>query len=263
MKKRLLALLLAIVGLSGLLGFGVTRAADIRTADFTNIGRDEVIDSSLYVAGATITMQGTVKGDLFCAGQSVEIDGVVEGDVLCASQTLRINGTVIGDIRAAAQTAVVGAQVGRSASILGQTVTLSEDARVQADLTIFGNALHILGQVGRDMVGGSEVATIAGVIGRDIEMASNSVTLVDDARVNGNFIYTSNNDATVSQSAVVGGTTQRKDPQTQQNREQASPLGLLAGPLYWFAAMFLVVLRRCSCRHALSTKLLPYYLSIP
>lgn len=244
MKTKLCAIALGMVAISTLLFGSAVGASSFRAADNTTVGKDEVVDSSLYAAGSTITIQGTVKGDVYCAGQIVEITGVVEGDVMCASQTMRIDGTVFGDVRVAAQTVSIGASVGQSVTAFAQDVNLTESANVQSDATIFASSIRILGQVGRDIVAGAENINVLGVIGRDAELDGKQVTLAANSRIDGNLVYISNNQASIDPTAVVVGSTTKKAPEKRQTEVSpmvAVPFGAtVAGAFYGFLVILVI-----------------------
>jgi hypothetical protein len=63
LRSRWLLLLAALL-LLGFFAVTPAQAADARGGDQVVIGRDEVINDDLYVAGNTVTIDGTVKGDV-------------------------------------------------------------------------------------------------------------------------------------------------------------------------------------------------------
>lgn len=168
------------------------------------IAADKTVDSSAYVAGNNVIVEGTVKGDLYCAGKTITIKGTVEGDVLCAGMDLTIGGTVTGDIRAVGSDITMNGNVAGSATLAGQKLTIAKDATVGRDATLGGETLSIEGAIGRDVMVGSSTFSLGGMIGRDATAGVTSLTVTGGAQIIGNLSYTSQTKGTISESAVKG-----------------------------------------------------------
>ena len=80
------------------LGAGLTLAAGIALPAFASglvnmtgapsIPAGQVVDGSAYLAGSTVTVQGTINGDLYCGANNVIITGTIEGDVICGANPM-------------------------------------------------------------------------------------------------------------------------------------------------------------------------------
>lgn len=191
-------------------------AADFRSGNSTSVGKGEVIDSSLFIAGRNIDVAGEINGDLYCAGASVTVTGTVHGDVLCAGQVVDIRGTVDGDVRVAGQNVTVGAKVNGNVSAAGQTVTYSAEASAR-DVSIAGQTLTVNGSVARDADVAGNTSTINGSVGRNAQAVGETVTLGDSAKIAGNFTYTSHQDVSKTNGASIGGATRHEYPKQQDN----------------------------------------------
>ncbi|MFQ5825843.1 MAG: hypothetical protein ACE5IA_00670 [Dehalococcoidia bacterium] len=229
------AKLFAIVGLLFLLGAFLSPpvlAAQFRQGDDVTVGRDEVIDDDLYVAGGTVIIDGTINGDLLAAGRTVRVNGQVNGSVFAAGQTVTVAGKVGGSVMAAGQTVTVSAVVGRSVRIAG--TTLSVTGEIGGDVLATGNSLDMASTatINRDLVFGGNESFLAGSVGRMVKAAGNEVTLAGNIKgdvdieaerlrlspgshTGGNLVYTSENEANIGQGAVVAGTTTRKAPEVK------------------------------------------------
>jgi cytoskeletal protein CcmA (bactofilin family) len=238
--KRIIGIVLGMLALSGVLFIGAAHAINARSGNTVVVGKGETVDSSLYIAGSNVTIDGTIKGDVFCAGQTVEINGTVEGDVICAGQTVRVGGQVQGNVRVAAQSATITAPIGGSLTVAGQSVTLADGASIGRDVTAYGQSLSLRGKVGRDVVGGGQQMTLNGEVGRDVELSGDRVTLENSARINGNLNYHSNNQADIRQGATVNGRTKRYELPKQANRQTNWFAAALGGAVYWFLALTLI-----------------------
>lgn len=214
--KRIVAvLLLAAVPVFA----GVTLASAQRFS--TTVDENETVRSSIYSMGKTIDINGKIEGDVFCAGQSVTIEAEVWGDVICAGMDVTIAGKVHGDIRVAGQTVTIEAQTEQSVTVAAQKFSLDVGAVVGRDLTATGDNMNIKGSVGRDVLSSANEVTFNGVVGRDVKANGTKIRLKQDARIAGNFTYSSRSDAEMAKDAVVMGITKKETPK-QENRSWLS-----------------------------------------
>ncbi len=212
------------------------QALTLKTEDSNYVAKEEVIASSLYTAGSTITIDGKVQGDVICAGQSVVINGVVDGDVICAAQSITINGAVNGSVRVAGNSIVINGKVARTVMAAGATVTLAPSASIGWDLLVGSANLEVRGTVGRDFDGAGSKVLIGGNIGRNVWLAldegdskkenkvadKSALTLTKDANVNGNLSYKGKRDATIEEGAVIKGTVTRDETIMGSSKESSS-----------------------------------------
>jgi cytoskeletal protein CcmA (bactofilin family) len=199
--------LFGLLLLPAFLWVGVARAQSFRTGESTTVAANEVVDSSLYIAGRTVDIAGEVNGDVFCAGQNVTISGKVNGDVICAGQTVNISGTVMGDVRVAGQTVTVSAEIDGNLSAASQSFSLTSEGKVGQDAGIGGNDVTLNGSVGRDLAVGGATVILANTVGRNVTADTQDLTVRGQARVNGDVTYTSPNKADISRDAQIAGTT--------------------------------------------------------
>lgn len=241
-KLRILAATLLTALASGLIFSGVAGAQEFRASNNTNVSRDEVIDSSLFIAGSSVNIDGEIHGDVFCAGQSVTVSGHVHGDVLCAGQTVRISGTVDGDVRLAGQTVSISSEIKGNATIGGQSFNLESSGLIKGDATIGSNDASLNGIIGRDLaVGGSRI-TISSTVGRNIRGSVEDLTLTTTAVVKGNIEYTSKKDFSRAPEAQVIGQVTRHTPVAGTPKRGAVFGFNLMWFLYWFLAMLAIAL---------------------
>lgn len=144
-------------------------AADGRGGDRVVIPASQVIDDDLYVGANDFVLDGTVKGDLLVAARTVTINGTVEGDLWAIAQSVVVNGIVLDDVR-----------------IAGAVLTLGPEAQVKSDTLGAGYSLETRpgSQIGRDLVVGSYQTLMAGDLGRNAYLSSNSVDI--EGTVGGN-----------------------------------------------------------------------------
>lgn len=243
MKKMRIA---AVVLLGFLFGSivmgGVAGAHTFRGGNDTNVGRDEVIDGSLFIAGSNVNVDGEVFGDVFCAGQTITVSGKIHGDVLCAGQTVRINGDVTGDVRAAGQTVSVSSIVDGNATVAGQTFTLESSGSVGGDITIGSTDALLNGTIGRDLAVGGNKVVVTSNVGRNIKGSLEKLELTDTAVINGDIEFTSPRDLERAAEATVLGSITRTAPESTTSKRGAVFGFSLLWFLYWFLAMLVVAL---------------------
>lgn len=240
MWRRIMMFAALALGIS-LLGFGAVNAAAVRSGDSVNLAQNETIDASMYVAGTTISIAGTVKGDLYCAGQTVEITGNIDGDVLCAAQQIRVSGVVGGDVRLAGQAVSVDGSVSGSGTVFAQTFEQTSRGKIDRDLTIYAQTLNLRGQTGRDVLGAGQITTISGTVGRSVEIETEKLVINSSGKIGGDLTYTSRNKVSLESGATVSGNTQQKMPaQKTEEVEAAKVVAAPAAAAYSFMAMLVL-----------------------
>jgi len=224
MSKTRIAILSLFATLAIALIFPLgAKAIMFKGDDSTYITKDEVVSSSLFVAGSSIIIDGKVQGDVFCAGQNITINGVVEGDVFCAGQSVTINGFVGGSVRMAGNNLFVNGKVSRNVMAAGANLSIAPEAQVGWDLQFAVAMAEIRGKVVRDVDGAGAKIAVAGSIGRNVYLALDdnrekdnsdnnkpTLTVSKEAVVNGNLIYLASKDASFENGSTIKGTIEKK-----------------------------------------------------
>lgn len=211
-------------------------AMEFRTSDGSVvIGQDERIAGSLFAAGDTVEINGTVDGDVYCAGKTIMVTGTVTGDVLCAGQTLRVTGPVAGSVRTAGQMITMDGTVGRNVNAFGQTVNLEKNAVVDGDAVLAGQAMVVGGTVVKGLVGAGDTISLDGTVDGDMNLAVSTLQVGENTRVKGKLMYESAKDAVVAPGAAVGTLVKqpvRKDMGDWQKPQKKLPqfMGAMAKP---------------------------------
>lgn len=239
-KTRVLNLLTLFV-LALFIFVPAASAYDGRGGDSVVIGQDQVINDDLFVAGETVTVDGTVNGDLFAAGRTVIINGKVAGNVLAAGSIVAINGEVGYDVFAAGAAVTLGsdARVGHNAYTAGAGVESQAGSQIGGSLFIGAGQGLVSGQVARDLLAGVGRLRLEGAVGRDAKIAVDAsdssfspgymygpnmpslpvvppgLTFGKEARVAGALAYTSSK-AVAEASRVAPKVTHNLPPQDEQ-----------------------------------------------
>ena len=213
MKKWFIIALAAFFGF--LLSLGVAQAAEFRPETKPIVAKNEVIDDDLYIAGGNVSILGTVNGDLFVAGGTVDVAGTIGGDVMGAGGWINIQGKVADDVRMAGGGASISGEVNGDVFMAGGTVQLAESARVGGDLVVGGSEATIAGEVGGRLFGGATQMTISGQINKDATIGTGWLTLEPSAKIKGNLIYESTQEADIKPGAEIAGTVTRQEPEVE------------------------------------------------
>lgn len=238
MKKYKLLAVAAVLAPVGLVAAPVAAHSmtNMRSGNIASVAKDEVLDSSVYLAGTTVTVAGTVRGDVYCAGQNVDVTGTVEGDVICAGQTVSISGSVLGDVRVAGQTVTLAGPVAHNLTAFGQSVTVAGSAVINMDATVYGSSVQMGGKVGRDATVGGQTVTLAGSIGRNVVAGVEQLAVGGGARIGGDVEYTSYNQLDKGNGASITGKTTRHDPPADYEKAESSWATQFWNVAFWFGA---------------------------
>lgn len=222
-------LVLAAAALLALLAVPA-RAADTRGGDNVIIGRGEVVNGDLYVAGDTVVVDGTINGDLVAIGGMVTLNGTVNGDLLVAGQSIVVNGVVSDDVRAAGQAIRLapGARVNGDLVIGGLSLETQAGSAVQGDVLLGAYQALLAGQVGQRVLGGLDRMELRGAVGGDVDVTVSgdaaaaavqfapagqlpipavrpNLTVADTARIGGRLTYRSTTEADIATAAQIAG----------------------------------------------------------
>jgi len=222
MKKAIILMALAIT-LTPL----AASAYAIKTADSVYVPKTETIEGNLYAAGANITVEGKVNGDVICAGQAINISGEVSGDVICAGQAINVTGNVGGSLRAVGNSINLSGQVSRNVMAFGASILSAGGSSIGWDLLAVGAFAQIAGNVGGDLYGSLGQAAISGQIGKNVNLefgrqnkkaGAPPLIITGTAKINGDLKYTSSENATIENGAVIKGQTTHNLPKATAAR---------------------------------------------
>jgi hypothetical protein len=171
-KQRLhwvLALSLALTLVLGLAGSVL--AVDVRGGDTVTIGKDEVIDDDLAVAGNTVIVDGVINGDLVAAGTKVVVNGKVNGSLMMAARTLALNGQVGGTVYSAGAALTVGPQavVARSLFFAGYSYTAEPGSTIGRDNIVAGYQGVFNGEIKRNLQAYLTALELNGVVAGNVD----------------------------------------------------------------------------------------------
>ncbi len=207
-RRRALGLLAIVTLVVGLLP--LPAAAQRVQSSVVLIRADDVITEDLYAAGNTIVVSGVIQGDLTAvAFDSIRIDGVVEGDVVAVSDRIEITGRVEGSVRVGGRTVVIDGDIGDDLFVGAVGLTTGASSVVGRDLLVWARTAELLGRVERRVEGTQNRVRIGGSVLGGVRVTAGAVTLLPGLRVEGDVVYTSDDEATVADTAGIDGNITR------------------------------------------------------
>jgi len=191
-------------------GAVVTTTGEERVAA---VPKNQVVNDDLFITGQEVLVEGTVNGDVYAAGGMVRIRGTVNGDVLAAGGNVEISGKITQDIRAAGGNVRIDeAQVGDSVTVVGGNISIDKETKIGGGLVFGGGSIDSQANVGRGITGGGGAVTLDGIVAKDIQVGAGALTLGSGAKVNGDLIYSSEEEPRFVGEATVSGKIRKVIP---------------------------------------------------
>lgn len=221
------------------------RAVYFESGNSITLPKDKKMDETVTIAGSSLTIDSDVNGDLLCAGKDVVVNGNVKGDILCAAQTVKINGNVDGDVRVAAQSIELNGLVTRNVYALSQSLTLAKFSAIKGDILFGVQNIDLRGALGRDMAGAGEQIRISGSLLRNAKVTGSKISLIDPAKVGGDFEYymTDTGIASISQKNVKGRLVKHEIAQVERTNKEfkdISSAAMVTGKIFWIISNLLL-----------------------
>lgn len=214
-------------------------AAEFRSSQngSVELGKNESA-KNLYIAGNSVNVSGTAKGDLVAAGNTINVSGPVGDGLFAAGSSINVSGAVGKNARIAGSNINIVSNIGGDLLVGGATLTISPESSIGGDLVAGVNTMTLNGPVnGKLMLAGNDI-TINSKIDGNVEVEANNLVLGDNANIGGSLTYKSPKAAQISSSAVVAGTTDFKKTKTETKTYNK---GMLAGVLGIFGFMGLLM----------------------
>jgi len=159
----LVAVIVGLIATSAVLAQDQTLGGKIRSGSTVVVPATETVNSSLYISGGTVSVDGTVNGDVVAAGGNVTVGGPVTGDVIAAGGTVTITGAVKDSVRVAGGTVVVGGNVAGDVLVAGGRIDVT--GQIGQDLIIYGGQVTVSGSVAGNVTGNASAYSRTGTVG--------------------------------------------------------------------------------------------------
>ncbi len=195
-----------------------------------------------YLAGRSVNVLAPVNGDLVTAGQRVTVEQPVSDDVIAAGERIAIRAGIGDDVRLAGRQVDLAGAIADDAVVAGETVTLAPGIRIGNRFWVAGRLVEVGGEVGGELRAAGQSIVISGSVGGDAILLGEEIEILPNARIDGNLVYRSNQEAIIADGAVIAGSVERK-PLDMPDRPEVpmwpGALGTLLsllvclGVLYW------------------------------
>lgn len=216
-------------------------AADLRSGDTITVASGEVVEDDLYIAAESIVIDGTINGDLWAVGRIVTVNGAVNGSIVAVAETINVNGDVAHAARLAGETLNIRGDVGGDLIAFCSAANIASTAEIGGDLLVGAGNVRIDGLIGGDVKGGGGEVTIAGEVHGDVELEVDDLTIASTANIEGDVIYTSENEANIQSGAWVGGTTTHNVPEVEEPAGAALAAGIASGVMGKVIAFLMIL----------------------
>lgn len=211
MRKLLFGAVIFLFSLS-FFATGVFAKDSVVAGGNIKLQENETVEGDYFAAGDQVEIYGSVTGDVYAAGGIVIIDGQVGGDVLAAGGTITIGGSVAQNVRALGGQVNVRAQIGRNLSVAGGNIDISDTANVTGNLAVVSGSVNVDGPIGGNVQAGVGSLVLSNTVDGDVNAGVGALSVTSGAQVNGNLTYYSDNQASISESAVISGGVNREMP---------------------------------------------------
>ena len=216
----------------------------IQQEDPVIVAASETINDTLLITTKTATIHGDIKGNLFVAAEDIEVTGDISGNLITVADNVTISGSVGGMTVSLADAIIFEeASIGGDLWLAGDTIKLDAKSETQGNLASFSSSLTMEAKVAKDMLVAAERVLISGEIGRNLNVATKHISLLDDAMIGGDIIYrTATKDRLVLGDDVIirGEIDYQGKPQNVQARNHFVSDSFYLWELLWLVGAFIV-----------------------
>lgn len=187
-----------------------------------------VIDDDLYIIRGDILINGTVRGDVVILSGHVEILGNVSGDVWVGSGDVIIKGNVGDDVRVGTGTLKLDGKIGDDLLVGAGNIFISNNSFIGGDLVYGSNNIELGGDVGGNVYGMSDSATIIGHIQGETNLEVENLSVLPSARIDGNLSYSSPKESIIAPGIVGKNINFNKKDLTKKEKN------IVISIIWWF-----------------------------
>ncbi len=166
-----------------------SRALDLRFhEDEVAVAAGETVSETMIVNADTVRIDGVVDGDLIVVlAERLILRGEVRGNVFCSARTIEVSGKIEGNLHGIGEKVRIDGEVGGNLYSVSELVTLADDGQVKRDSTHVAAGATLDGRIGRDLFFLGDWIELRGTVDRNMETRGERVSLLDEARVDGDL----------------------------------------------------------------------------
>jgi len=197
-----------------------------------SLGEGDVLSDDLWLSANSIEIKGQVKNDLFllAAGQSwkdqnekdgaVALAGQFANDIWAIGDTISLAGVVQDHVRLLAKMITISGAVSNSSIFIGNSIHLTESARLGRDAWAVGENVILEGSVDGDSVIIGKSVTLAGKFAGNVRITAGDIVVLPQTRIKGNLVYSSPAELVLDKNVVLNGQLIREaEPVPQAGRK--------------------------------------------
>jgi cytoskeletal protein CcmA (bactofilin family) len=163
-------------------------------------------DDDYYAAGETIDIDFDVAGDVIVAGGKLFIGSRIEGDVMAAGGSVKVRGEVKDDVRITGGDLNIDAIVGDDLAASGGSITVSPNTTVRGEAWLAGGDVIMAGTINKDLKIMAGNIRLSGTVLGDVELEGGEIQVLEGARIDGNLLYKSSEEASIDPGVSITGT---------------------------------------------------------
>ncbi len=172
---------------------------------------------SLMVAGENVNTVGRLEGTSFQAGRNVKINAVIDGILFTAGENISLSGES-DYLFAAGRTVSLEGEIIKDAFVAGANVSL-KNAVLGRDIYLAGENVSLSGDFGRNVYIGGSVVSLDGNYKGDVMIEAGKIEILDGAKIAGKLKYNDTAEVKLSDKAVVGNRETFKGDIVEKNKE--------------------------------------------
>lgn len=230
--------LLSIVVFTALFVPQFTQAAEFGVGQEYFLKQGDSIQADLYALGGTATLVGDVEGDVFLGGGNVFVGNTVSSNVNLIGGTVDVIGEVGRSLRIVSGKTIVRGTVGKDLVVASGDLQVLQKSVISGDALLAAGNVVLDGEVNGDLRGVAGSLILNGIVKGDVHITADSIVVGPNARVDGEFVYSSSKQATIAPSAVIVGEQTFTQVDTRSRAERLIPT--LWGT--WIVIKFIVLL---------------------
>lgn len=213
----------------------------VRGGDTVSISSGQLVEDDLYAYGGTVTNSGIIEEDMYAIGGSVVVNGLVGTDLTVIGGSTQVYSTIGDDARIVTGEAVIGDEIKGDLFVIAGVLNLLSSAKVDGNVYFYGGQANIDGAVNGSVMGTAERFNLNGSVGGGVDVQG-MVDLGDTANITGDLHYSSVQELSRAQNAVVEGTISRAD--IMATPTTASDLPMMSFIIWSFTSLAVYLLFR-------------------
>ncbi|OGA39975.1 MAG: hypothetical protein A3G24_14005 [Betaproteobacteria bacterium RIFCSPLOWO2_12_FULL_62_13] len=165
--------------------------------------------ANVYMTGAEVMIDAPVSGDLFAAAGRISVDHPVSGDAVLAAGSIDLRSGIGDDLRAAGGFVSVTGRVSGEALIAGGSIAFGPDTEVLGRVWLAGGDIAVAGSLANGLRVYGKNILLLGEVNGEVRLTGERIEILPSARINGDIIYSSNQEIRIVPGAWVRGTITR------------------------------------------------------